>query len=46
MFPVGCIWGYRTADELLKSGAKALVQKPAEVLDILDNPPSPQQNHM
>jgi phosphoglycolate phosphatase len=38
MFPVGCIWGYRTADELLKSGAKALIHKPEEVLKILDNP--------
>lgn len=39
MFPVGCIWGYRTADELLKSGAKALVNSPADVLDIIDNKP-------
>ena len=38
MFPVGCLWGYRTADELLESGAKALSHKPEEVLKILDNP--------
>ena len=38
MFPVGCLWGYRSADELLSSGAKILVSKPAEVLDIIDNP--------
>jgi phosphoglycolate phosphatase len=37
MFPVGCIWGYRTADELLESGAKALINTPAEVLDIINN---------
>jgi len=37
MFPVGCIWGYRTPDELLESGAKALINTPAEVLDILEN---------
>jgi phosphoglycolate phosphatase len=37
MFPVGCLWGFRTADELMASGAKVLVQKPAEVLGILDN---------
>jgi phosphoglycolate phosphatase len=37
MFPVGCLWGYRTADELLKSGAKILINTPDEVLDILDN---------
>jgi phosphoglycolate phosphatase len=38
MFPVGCVWGYRTADELLKAGAKVLINHPAEVLDILENP--------
>ena len=38
MFPLGCLWGYRTADELLESGAKALVQTPEEVLAFLDNP--------
>ena len=37
MFPVGCIWGYRTADELLASGAKVLINTPAEVLDIINN---------
>jgi phosphoglycolate phosphatase len=37
MFPVGCIWGYRSADELLESGAKALINTPAEVLDIINN---------
>ena len=29
MFPVGCLWGYRTADELLESGAKATHQHPS-----------------
>jgi len=37
MFPVGCLWGYRTGDELLKSGAKILIKHPSEVIDILDN---------
>lgn len=37
MFPVGCLWGYRSADELLSSGAKLLVQTPAEVLDVIKN---------
>ncbi len=36
MFPVGCLWGYRTADELLKSGAKVLVKTPGEVLGIIE----------
>ncbi|MEI8372958.1 MAG: HAD-IA family hydrolase [Planctomycetota bacterium] len=33
MFPVGALWGFRTADELLAAGAAALVKTPAEVLD-------------
>jgi len=37
MFPVGCLWGYRTADELRASGAKVLVQKPSDIIDILDD---------
>jgi phosphoglycolate phosphatase len=37
MFPVGCLWGFRTADELLASGAKVLIQTPAELLDVIDN---------
>jgi phosphoglycolate phosphatase len=32
MFPVGALWGFRTADELLATGASALVKSPAEVL--------------
>ena len=36
MFPVGCVWGYRTPDELLQAGAKVLINTPAEMLDILD----------
>jgi phosphoglycolate phosphatase len=38
MFPVGCLWGYRTADELLESGAKVLIDNPLDVLGIIDNP--------
>jgi phosphoglycolate phosphatase len=36
MFPVGCLWGYRTADELLESGAKILIDNPLDVLKLLD----------
>jgi len=36
MFPVGCLWGYRTADELLASGAKAIIDNPLDVLSIID----------
>jgi phosphoglycolate phosphatase len=33
MFPLGALWGFRTADELLATGAAALVKTPTEVLD-------------
>lgn len=36
MFPVGALWGFRTADELLAHGARVLVESPLEVLKILD----------
>ena len=32
MFPVGALWGFRTADELLATGAAALAETPADVL--------------
>jgi phosphoglycolate phosphatase len=32
MFPVGALWGFRTAEELLATGATALVKTPTEVL--------------
>lgn len=35
MFPVGVLWGFRPAEELLESGAKALIHKPIEILDLL-----------
>jgi phosphoglycolate phosphatase len=35
MFAAGALWGFRTADELLQSGAKTVVQNPLEVLDLL-----------
>lgn len=38
MFPVGCLWGYRTANELLQSGAKVLIDNPLDALDIINNP--------
>ena len=33
MFPVGALWGFRTAEELLAAGAAALAKIPTEVLD-------------
>jgi phosphoglycolate phosphatase len=35
MFPVGVTWGFRTPDELLRFGARALLTKPLDLLDIL-----------
>jgi phosphoglycolate phosphatase len=36
MLPVGALWGFRTAEELLAHGAKMLVEKPLDLLHILD----------
>jgi phosphoglycolate phosphatase len=33
MYAVGVLWGFREADELLNSGAKIVIEKPAEVLN-------------
>jgi phosphoglycolate phosphatase len=38
MFPVGVLWGFRTAEELRSSGAKVLVSAPRDVLSLLDGP--------
>jgi phosphoglycolate phosphatase len=35
MFAAGALWGFRTADELLQSGAKTLLREPADVLQLL-----------
>ena len=37
LFPIGVLWGFRTAEELLENGAKLLVEKPADILALLDN---------
>ncbi len=35
MYPLGVLWGFRTKEELLESGAKTLVEKPEEIIDLL-----------
>jgi len=35
MYAVGVLWGFRSADELVKNGAKVLIRKPLELLDLL-----------
>jgi phosphoglycolate phosphatase len=35
MYAVGALWGFRSAGELLASGAQALIKHPVELLDLL-----------
>jgi phosphoglycolate phosphatase len=35
MLPVGALWGFRTANELRRSGAAALIASPLDLLDLL-----------
>ena len=35
MYAVGVLWGFRSADELVKNGAKVLIRKPLELLELL-----------
>jgi len=35
MFAVGALWGFREAEELLEKGAKKLINRPGELLDLL-----------
>ncbi len=35
MFPLGVLWGFRTADELKEAGAKALIKNPSEILALM-----------
>jgi phosphoglycolate phosphatase len=37
MFSVGALWGFRTAEELLAGGAKVLINKPTDLLDVVLN---------
>ncbi len=40
MYPVGALWGFRTAEELKATGAKKLIGSPLQLLDILNSTPS------
>ncbi len=35
MFPVGVLWGFKTAEELQRSGAKVLIEHPEEILGLV-----------
>lgn len=36
MYPVGVLWGFRTRDELYDNGAKILIEKPQDLLRLLE----------
>jgi phosphoglycolate phosphatase len=38
MYPLGALWGFRTAEELLANGAKALLEKPEDLLAFFGAP--------
>jgi phosphoglycolate phosphatase len=38
MYAVGVLWGFRTADELIGSGARILARRPTDLLDWLAEP--------
>jgi phosphoglycolate phosphatase len=40
MFPVGALWGFRDAEELLASGARVLIRQPLDLLPLLDAAPA------
>jgi len=37
MFPVGALWGFRTGKELLENGAQVLIERPQDILNLLDS---------
>jgi phosphoglycolate phosphatase len=37
MYPVGVLWGFRTADELRKHGAKTLIARPQDIMTLLND---------
>ncbi len=36
MFPVGVLWGFRPAEELQQSGAKVLIKRPMDIMNLLN----------
>jgi len=36
MFPVGVLWGFRSAEELKENGAKVLIKRPLDIMNLLD----------
>jgi phosphoglycolate phosphatase len=40
MFPVGALWGFREAEELVANGASMLIERPTDLLQRLDAAPA------
>ncbi|MFZ5830048.1 MAG: HAD family hydrolase [Planctomycetota bacterium] len=40
MYPVGALWGFRTGEELSAHGARVLIEKPGELLRLLEGGPA------
>ena len=38
MFPVGALWGFRPLEELQEHGAQAVIERPVDLLGLLDAP--------
>ncbi len=36
MFPVGALWGFRTSEELLANGARAVIERGTDMIGLLD----------
>jgi phosphoglycolate phosphatase len=36
MFPIGALWGFRSAEELQQSGAQVLLKRPMDIMAILN----------
>jgi phosphoglycolate phosphatase len=41
MFPVGVLWGFRSAEELQQSGAQILLKRPMDIMNILNTKSTP-----
>ncbi len=41
MRPLGAAWGFRSREELWSHGAESVLERPADLLDLLTTPPAP-----
>ena len=44
MYPVGALWGFRSLEELMESGAQKVIEQPQEILTILDQSSLPENS--